>query len=153
MKEVKKSQRSGSNRQAARIILAAIPLPFALLLTLSPEFGDLTILPTVLVFAFGMVVGTITHIYWIRTLLKERAFYKKFYEEEAMKPQKMDKEMHKKHTKLLLPFYIMGFLMFIIVLFVFGTVGLDFAYLMPLALGAMEGVPISFCLMKRGVFS
>lgn len=153
MKEAKKSQRSGSNRQAARIILAIIPLPFALLLTLSPEFGDLSILPTILVFGFGALIGTISHIYWLRTLLKERKFYKKFYENEAMKPLKLDKEMHKKHMKILLPFYIFGFLMFIIILFVFGIVGLDFAYLMPFALGALEGVPISYMLMERGVFS
>lgn len=135
------------------MLLAVIPLPAALSLSLFPETGSLSIIPIILVFAFGLLIGTITHIYWLRVLLRERVFYKRFYEESATKPHKNDKELHKKHTRILLPFYIFGFLMFIIILFVFGIFQLDFEYALPLMLGALEGIPISYCLMERGVFS
>ena len=136
-----------------RLLLAIVPLPFALSLTLFSSVGDLSLFPLVLVFALGLLIGTITHIYWIRVLLKEREFYRKFYDTHALKPMSNNKEIHKKHTRLLLPFYVMGILMFMIILFVFGYFGLSFQYALPLILGAMEGIPISYYLMVKGIFS
>lgn len=149
----KKNPKSQRSRDAFRILLALIPLPFALSLLAFPELGDFSLVPLLGVFAFGVLVGTITHIYWLRVLLRERRFYKKFYEESALKPHKVDVEMHKKHTRILLPFYIFSVLVFIIILFVLGLSNLDFSYILPLGFGALEGVPISYYLLERGVFS
>ncbi len=123
----------------------------ALSLTLSTEMGEFTILGVLLVFAFGALVGTLTHTYWLRTLLHERAFYRKFYEENALKPQKLNIDINKRHTRILLPFYAFNILMFFIILFVLGLMGLDFHYLLPFAFGALQGVPISYLLMEKGV--
>ena len=135
------------------MVLAILPLPFALSLSMFPELGELQIMPLLWVFFFGAIVGTITHIYWLRVLLKEREFYLRFYNESALKPGRFDKEMNKKHTKILLPFYIFGVLIFLIVLFVFGIFGLDFVYALPFVLGAMEGVPLSYYRIGGSVFS
>ena len=99
----------------------------------------------------GAVIGTISHAYWIKALLGEREFYLRFYSESVMKPHKNDRELHKKHTRILAPFYIMSLFMFIIVLFVFGILGLDFHYSLPLVLGALQGVPLSYALIERGI--
>jgi hypothetical protein len=85
-------------------------------------------------------------------LLKEREFYTKFYDENAAKPYKLNKELNKKHTKILLPFYLFSILIFIIILFVFGLLGIESTYLLPLALGALEGVPLSYYLLEKGLF-
>lgn len=153
MTEAKKSQKSRRGRDTIRILLALLPLPFALSLSLFPELGNLQLIPIALVFAFGLLIGTVSHTYWLRTLLAEKKFYKKFYEETALKPNKNDKEMQKKHTKTLLPFYALNIMIFIIVVFVFGIYDLDINYLLPLMLGAMQGVPMSYWLMQKGVFS
>lgn len=134
-----------------RLLLSILPLPFALSLSLFPELGDLQLLPIVLVFAFGAVVGTITHMYWLLVLTKETKFYKKFYDESVLKPHKNSIELQKKHTKILLPFYVFGALIFVILVFVFGIFDLSFAYSLPFILGAMQGVPISYHLMLRGI--
>lgn len=136
-----------------RVLFAIVPLPFTLSLLLFPELGDFSLVPLLGVFGFGALVGTLTHVYWLRVLLQERRFYKRFYEEEALKPHRFDPEMHKKHTAILLPFYIYGALMFVVVLFVLGLSGLDFAYVLPIGLGALEGVPISYLLMEKTAFS
>ncbi len=153
MTEARKSRNSQSTRHALRMLLAILPLPFALSLSLFPELGELQIIPILLVFAFGMAVGTMAHVYWLRTLLKERAFYLRFYSESALKPHKMDKELGTRHTRILLPFYALSIMLFLIVLFVFGIFSLDFTYALPFVLGAMEGVPLSYYLMEKGIFS
>jgi len=136
MKGQKKSQKSQRSRDVLRTLLALIPLPLALILSLFPDLGGperLSLVPILLVFGLGIVVGTFTHTYWIRVLLKEQKFYKKFYEQNAVQPNKFDKELNIKHTRILLPFYIFGILIFILVLFVFGIFDLSLAYLLPLA--------------------
>ena len=135
------------------MLLAIIPLPIALSLSLFSETGELSILSIILVFGFGLALGTFTHIYWIRVLLKEREFYQRFYAESVAKPHKNDRDMHKKHTRILLPFYLFSALMFIIVIILFAVFGLDFEYFLPLMLGALEGVPLSYYLIESGVFS
>jgi len=151
MTDQKRSRKSASSRDALRILLAIIPLPFALSLSLFPELGELHIIQIVIAFAFGLAIGTITHIYWLNVLGKEADFYKKFYAQNALKPLSNNKEIAKKHTKIMLPFYLFSILMFLIVIFVFGILGLEFSYALPLMLGAMEGVPVSYFLMKRGL--
>ncbi len=136
-----------------RILLAIIPLPFALSLILLPDLGSFSLIPLLWVFVFGAVVGTFTHVYWLRTLLKERVFYKKFYKETVMKPLNNDPTLYRKHTRIVLPFYLMGILVFILVVFAFGIFEIDPVYLLPLMLGAMEGIPISYYLMERGHIS
>jgi len=153
MTEARKSRKSGSTKHILRTLLTILPLPFALSLSLFPELGDLQIIPILWTFLFGLLVGTTAHTYWLRTLLKERTFYLKFYNESALKPRSMNRELNKKHTRILLPFYAFSILLFIIVLFVFGIFGLDFTYALPFLLGAMEGVPISYFLMREGIFS
>jgi hypothetical protein len=153
MTEAKKSQKSRRSRDTIRLLLALLPLPFALSLSLFPELGNLQLIPIALVFAFGLLIGTITHAYWLRALLAERAFYKTFYDKTALQPLKNDKEIHKKHTKILLPFYAMSIMVLFIVIFVFGIFDLSIHYLLPIMLGAMQGVPLSYWLMQKGVFS
>jgi hypothetical protein len=135
------------------MLLAIVPLPFALSLSLLPSFGEGSLISIFLVFLFGLLVGTITHIYWIRVLLKEREFYKNFYDTHVAKPHVNEKEVHKKHTRMLMPFYAMSIMMFLIVIFVFGIFDLGFSFALPLILGAMQGIPISYLLMEKGIFS
>ncbi len=153
MKGPKKSRKSGSTKHILRRVLAVLPLPFALSLTLFPELGDFQVIPLLWVFAFGLLVGMVTHVYWLRTLLREREFYLRFYEESALKPHKLSGELGRRHTRMLLPFYAFSALMFVIVLFVFGIFGLEFFYALPFVLGAMEGVPASYFLMEEGLVS
>ncbi len=153
MTEAKKSRRSGDIRYVLRTLLTIFPLPFALSLSLFPELGSLQVIPIIWVFAFGLLVGTVAHKYWLETLLREREFYLKFYNESVLKPHRIDRELSKKHTLIVLPFYIFSILLFIIVVFVFGIFGLDFSYALPFVLGAMEGVPVSYFLMKEGILS
>jgi hypothetical protein len=150
MKEAKKSRRSQRSRNAIRVLLAIVPLPFALSLAL-PELGGLLVENILIAFSLGLLIGTFTHIYWIRALLKEREFYLRFYKESALKPHKNDLAMHKKHSRVLFPFYIMGLLMFILVIFAFGILGFDFHYALPLVIGALQGIPISYTLLERGL--
>lgn len=152
MKGQRKSQKSaGSSRDNLRVLLAVLPLPIALSLSLSPEFGDLEITRILFVFAIGLLMGTVTHIYWLRALMRDYDFYGKFYNESAMKPHRNDMKLYKKHTKVLLPFYIFSVLAFIVVLYVLRSLALDFNYLLPLAFGALDGVPLSYYLMRRGI--
>lgn len=151
MTEQRKSRKLVSSRDALRILLSVLPLPFALSLSLFPELGNLQLLPIVLVFAFGAAIGTITHTYWLGVLIREQEFYKRFYAETALKPLKNPMDLQKKHTKILIPFYIFGALMFVILVFIFGVFDLSFAYALPFILGAMQGVPISYHLVLRGV--
>ncbi len=134
-----------------RLLLSILPLPFALSLSLFPELGNLQVLPIVLVFAFGAIIGTISHMYWLLVLTREKEFYKRFYSETSLKPFKNPRDLQKKHTKILLPFYVFGALMLVILIFVFGIFDLTFAYSLPFILGAMQGVPISYHLMLRGI--
>jgi len=156
MPEVKKSRKSrsakagGSNR-ALRAFFTIIPLPLALSLLLFPDLGSFSLIPILGVFAFGLDVGTVINIYWIQTLVRERAFYKEFYETQVMKPLNNDPKMLKRHAMIQLPFYAMGIMMLIIVVFVFGILNLDFNYALPFILGAMEGVPVSYYLLSRGL--
>jgi len=126
-------------------------LPISLSLVLFPELGVFSVIPVLVVFALGALVGTITHIYWIRTLVREAEFYKKFYDKSVLKPHKNDHGLYKKHTMILLPFYAFAAMMFIIIIFVFGIFGIDVHYLLPLMFGALDGIPISYFLMKRWI--
>lgn len=155
MPEVKKSRKSRSAKaggnSALRAFFTILPLPLALSLLLFPDLGSFSLAPILGVFAFGLLVGTFINIYWIRTLVRERAFYKEFYETQVMKPLKNDPKMLKRHAMIQLPFYAMGIMMLIIVVFVFGILNLDFNYALPFILGAMEGVPVSYYLLSRGL--
>jgi len=116
-----------------------------------PDLGSFSLAPLLGVFTFGLLVGTFINIYWIRTLVKERRFYKEFYETHVMKPHKNDAKMLKRHAMIQLPFYAMGIMMLIIVVFVFGIFSLDFNYALPFILGAMQGIPLSYWLLSRGL--
>ena len=128
-----------------------LPLPLAISLALTPELGDFTIPGILAVFLFGAIVGTVTHAYWLRTLFHEQAFYREFYEVNAFKPQRLNLDINKRHTRILLPFYAFNILIFFVILFVLGLLGLDFSYLLPFAFGALQGVPISYVLMEKGI--
>ncbi len=86
-------------------------------------------------------------------LLREREFYKDFYEKSVLKPHRVEVEMQKRHTKNLIPFYVFGTLVFFLVLFIFGIFQIGFPYLLPLIFGAMEGQPLSYLLIERGIIS
>jgi hypothetical protein len=149
MQERKKSRKSGSTRDALRILLAIIPLPAALSLMLFPELGEFSLMPLLGVFLFGLAIGTFINIYWLRTSLKEIEFYKKYYNEVVMKPHKNDLALYKKHAAILLPFWIFAILMVIIVFFVFGIFKTDAHNLLPLMLGVVDGMPVSYWLMMK----
>lgn len=136
-----------------RILLAVLPLIITAMLVALSDPRDFSLVTVVPVFLFGLLIGTVAHTYWLLVLLHEHEFYKRFYEQNVLKPTKFDKELNLKHTKISLPFYLFGFLVFIIVVFVFGIFGVNQNYLLPLVLGAFDGVPLSYYLMHKRMFS
>jgi hypothetical protein len=151
MKEERRSQKSQSSKPVMRAVLSILPLIIALSLVYLPDAGEFLFGSVLTVFVLGIVIGTFTHVYWIRTLLKEKEFYSEFYEKNALKPHKLNKDLNIRHTKIVLPFYLLGFLMFVICVFVLGLLDIGPHYFLPLALGALEGVPISYLLVERGI--
>lgn len=153
MKGRKKSRKSGGsrvNKKMLRLLLAIFLFPFALALSLSPELGNLEIPWITVFFVFGAIVGTMAQLYWIRVLLRNDEFYAKFYEMGPQKThEKFKREILKPHTKNVLPFYLFGILLFIILVFILGVLGLSHAYALPFVLGALEGVPIGYEIFER----
>lgn len=149
MKGQRKSRKSGSNKDGLRAIFTALPLLIAVLACFIPDFGQLELGKVLAVFVFGAAIGTISHLCWFDVLARERAFYKDYYTTKIMKPRRVGKGAYKKHTMITLPFYALGILMFFLVIFVFGTLDINFAYAFPLILGALDGVPISYFIAMR----
>lgn len=133
-----------------RFVFAFMPLPIALLFSLS-GLGGLDILVIIPVFIFGLLVGTFTHTYWLEVLLHEQEFYKRYYDENAYKPHKLDSEINLRHTKNLVPFYVFGILIFPLVLFIFGLFGVGLEYLISFTLGAFDGIPLSYMLFEKNI--
>ena len=134
--------------------MLAISLPiFAIALSILPELNQ-ELIWVIAFFVLGGIVGIIGQLYWIRVLVKEADFYAKFYE---MGPEhtrkKMDKRVLVPHTKNVLPFYIFGFLMFVIIVFLINLLRLDFSYSLPFVMGALEGLPFGYWIAERHMWS
>jgi len=149
MKGQRKSRKSGSNNNGLRAIFTALPLLVAVSIPLISDFGQLELGKTLAVFVFGAVIGTISHLCWLDVLSREKKFYEEYYKKTVLKPKHLDKELHKAHTMITLPFYSLGILMFFVVVFVFGILDIQFTYAFPLVLGAFEGVPISYMIAMK----
>jgi len=147
-----KSKNNTQNRKVLRALLALLLIPVAFSLSLLPDV--MLEIPFILMFfVFGAIIGTIAQLYWIRVIVKEAVFYAEFY---SVAPHKTHTKFNKKtvsaHTKNVLPFYIFGILVFILLWFILGMFELDFAYSLPFVLGAMEGVPIGYYLADKIMF-
>ena len=139
-------------RKILRILLAILLIPLAFSLSLLPDVM-LEIPFITMFFIFGAFFGTISQLYWIRVIIREAEFYAHFYSVAPHKTyEKFNRETISTHTKNVLPFYIFGILVFIILWFILGIFNFDLAYSLPFVLGAMEGVPLGYYLANKIMF-
>jgi hypothetical protein len=131
-------------RELLQIILAVLLFPLAVFFSLVSDV-NLDLFWVLLFFAVGALVGIVGQFYWIRVLIHNAHFYADYNQIKPHKPhEKLFGGRLRTHSLNLLPFYIFGFFVFIVLWFVLGTLGLDFAYAIPFALGALEGIPIAY---------
>jgi len=147
--QVPKGAFDPKRRQILQAILAVLLFPLAIFFSLVSDV-TLDLSWVLLFFVVGAIIGIIAQFYWIRVLIQNAEFYADYNQIKAHKPhEKLFGGRLRTHSLNLLPFYIFGFSIFIVLWFVLGILELDFAYAIPFALGALEGIPIAYWVTDR----
>ena len=93
----------------------------------------------------GLFFGLIMQVRWIEVLVRDWEFYSKNYSVKIHHThKKIKRELFSRHTRNVLPFYIIGLLALMILLFSISLMEKEYDYILVFAIGAVAGAPLGY---------